>query len=117
MYDDRIFQIGRRIGSSLSLPVAELLENKADREPQHATAQRRNIQALTENLQYRAASVRHTGILLIDDVLTTGATFTACKSILQANLPGVPIWGLFVARRVPEAEPEDVDYGDMPDDD
>jgi hypothetical protein len=119
LHDDRILQVAHRIGTALSLPVAELLENKTDREPQHATAQKRNIQALTENLQYRAPSLaaQPTGILLIDDVLTTGATFTACKSVIQASLPGMPVWGVFVARRVPEAEPEDVDYGDAPEDD
>jgi len=118
-HDDRILQVAQRIGTALSLPIAEMLENKADRDPQHATAQRRNIQALTENLQYRAASLATppTGILLIDDVLTTGATFTACKSVLQRNLPGMPIWGVFVARRVPEAEPDEADYGDAPEDD
>lgn len=119
MYDDRMLQVARRIGTTLSLPVAELLENKADRDPQHATAQRRNIQALTDNLQYRAASLasRPTGILLIDDVLTTGATFTACKSVLQRSLPGMPVWGVFVARRVPQPDPDDVDDGDAPEDD
>jgi predicted amidophosphoribosyltransferase len=115
----RILQVAQRIGVALSLPVAELLENKADREAQHATAQKRNIQALVDNLRYRAAyySTRPTGILLIDDVLTTGATFTACKSVLQANLPGVPVLGVFVARRVPEAQPEGDDFGDVPEDD
>jgi predicted amidophosphoribosyltransferase len=99
--------------------VAELLENTADREPQHASAQRRNIEALTENLQFRsgAAASLVRGILLIDDVLTTGATFTACKSVLERNLPGMPVLGVFVARRVPQPESDDMDYGDLVDGD
>ena len=118
LHDDRILQVANKIGSLLSLPVAELLENRVDRDPQHTSAQRRNIQALEENLQFRSASLaaRPTGILLVDDVLTTGATFTACKSVLQRNLPGMAVWGVFVARRVPEPDPAD-DYEDPPEDD
>jgi predicted amidophosphoribosyltransferase len=40
---------------------------------------------------------------LIDDVLTTGAHFKAAQVILNEALPGVPIVGIFLARRVPEA--------------
>ena len=111
-HDDRILQMAQRIGARLTLPVAELLENKLDREPQHATAHRRNIQALIENLLYRPdlLASQPRGILLVDDVLTTGATFTACKSVLQRNLPGMIVWGVFVARRVPQPDPDGVDF-------
>ncbi len=113
LHDDRILQVARRIGSALSFPFAELLENRADREPQHATDRRRSIRALAENLQYVHVSLaaQPTRILLIDDVLTTGATFRACKSVLREHLPGVAVSGVFVARRV--ADPDD----DAPEDD
>ena len=42
-------------------------------------------------------------ILLCDDVLTTGCHYRAAYTVLQAAFPGVPIIGLFIARRVPEA--------------
>jgi predicted amidophosphoribosyltransferase len=44
-------------------------------------------------------------IALLDDVLTTGAHFVAAKSVLAARFAGVPIRGLFVARRVQDEPP------------
>ena len=41
-------------------------------------------------------------IAVVDDVLTTGAHFKAMQRILNETFPGVPLIGLFLARRVPE---------------
>jgi predicted amidophosphoribosyltransferase len=43
-------------------------------------------------------------IALVDDVLTTGAHFRAACAVVKQVFPNVPIVGLFIARRVPEAE-------------
>jgi hypothetical protein len=114
LHDDRILQVTRRIGSALSLEVAELLENRMDREPQHASKTKRNIQAQIENLRFNGAALATppAGIILVDDVLTTGATFVACKDVLQRSMDGVRVLGLFVARRVPQPEPDPDDFDD-----
>jgi hypothetical protein len=121
LHDDRILQITRRIGSAFSLQVAELLENKVDREPQHASKNKRNIQAQIEHLRFNDAALTTSpaGIVLVDDVLTTGATFVACKSVLQTHMEGIRVLGLFVARRVPQPQPdpEDFDDSELGDDD
>jgi hypothetical protein len=41
---------------------------------------------------------------LFDDVLVTGASFRAGKSILAARFPGVKIYGVFLARRALPAD-------------
>jgi hypothetical protein len=123
LHDDRILQITQRIGAALSLSVAELLENTRDREPQHARKTKRDIQAQIENLRFNGAALATApaGIILVDDVLTTGATFVACKSVLQSNMDGIRVLGLFVARRVPQPEPppvsDDFDDTELGDDD
>lgn len=49
-----------------------------------------------------------TAIAVFDDVLTAGTHFRAMKLTLQERFPGVPVFGIFVARRVfPE-----IDWGD-----
>jgi len=37
---------------------------------------------------------------ILDDVLTAGTHFRAMQTVLSDRFPGVPIIGLFVARRV-----------------
>lgn len=41
-----------------------------------------------------------TSLVVVDDVLTTGAHFKAMKRILNMTFPDVPLIGVFVARRV-----------------
>jgi hypothetical protein len=118
-YDDRMVQIAQIVGQSLSIGVVELLECIADREPQHSSKAKRNIEAQILNLQFNGASIRKRpkGILVLDDVLTTGATFQACKAVLKRELQNVPVAGLFVARRVPQVESDDFDDSDLGDED
>ena len=42
-----------------------------------------------------------TSLVVVDDILTTGAHFKAMKRILNERFPDVPLIGVFVARRVP----------------
>jgi predicted amidophosphoribosyltransferase len=51
-------------------------------------------------------------ILVIDDVLTTGCHFKAMKQVLLNRFPNTAIIGMFIARRVPEADDLD-DFFDL----
>ena len=44
-------------------------------------------------------------IAIVDNVLTTGAHFRTASSVLAARFPAVQIVDLFIARRVPDADP------------
>ncbi|MES2056271.1 MAG: hypothetical protein V4564_10055 [Pseudomonadota bacterium] len=48
---------------------------------------------------------------IVDDVLTAGTHYRAMHTVLAARFPGVPIIGLFVARRVFPEDP--LDFGDL----
>lgn len=112
MYDDRMVQIAQMVGQTLAVDIVELLESIADREPQHASKAKRDVQAQVANLRVnkRLLKTRPKGIVVLDDVLTTGATFQACQTVLERELPDVPVAGLFVARRVPpQDDPDDFD--------
>ena len=43
-------------------------------------------------------------IAIVDDVLTTGAHFRAASTVLAVRFPTAQIVGLFIARRVPDAD-------------
>lgn len=105
-YDDRMTEVARAIAPDAD--VREMIGSLADREPMHATLRRRDPGALRATLKLRPEllSPRPGMIVLIDDVLTTGCSFTVCKSMLTEQMPGIPVIGLFVARRVPPAPSE-----------
>lgn len=59
-----------------------------------------------------AKDVRSKGIVLFDDVLTTGKHFKCCANLIKHQLPKVHILGIFVARCIhadPLAEFEDIE--------
>ncbi|WP_419914633.1 hypothetical protein [Hoeflea sp.] len=53
-----------------------------------------------------------TFIVLCDDVLTTGAHYKGAQMIINGAFPGVPVAGIFIARRVPETIDLVVLFGD-----
>ena len=42
----------------------------------------------------------HTHIVLIDDVITSGAHFAACKRKIRTNYPNMDIVGVFWAKSI-----------------
>lgn len=115
-YDDRMVQVVRAFCDGTALEWRELLITAEDREPAHATDARRDPVALAESLTINPACTKPPGkaVLLFDDVLTTGSTFQACKSVLRAAYPGVKVVGIFIARRaIPRAASLEVDPNDL----
>lgn len=111
LYDDRLTRMLRAIRPSPPLDVRELIIQAAST----AAAHNQDVRPRPEDLAavYRVdqslmAPIPQT-ILLCDDVLTTGCHYRAAHTVLQSVFPGVPIIGLFIARRVPEA----VDFEDF----
>lgn len=105
-FDDRMFQVAKAMGSDVD--VRPLLQCRQSRTAAHLSEDRPGPDVLQKNIEIIDAAVgpEPTGstILLLDDVLVTGATFVACKRILTSSFPSVSVLGLFVARRVPERD-------------
>lgn len=101
-YDDRMLQICMALGAGLD--VRELLEVIESDRASHERDDRPNPDELYANMRVNQALVnpRKETIVVIDDVLTTGAHFVAAKRHLLETYPGARVVGLFVARRKPE---------------
>jgi len=98
-YDTRVADIARMV--SPNADVREIIVAVAARQPLHESEQRLTPDQLIAMLQIQEAlcnPVPH-NIILIDDVITTGCSFVACSTLLQTRFPGVPISGIFAARR------------------
>lgn len=99
-YDSRMADIARMI--SPQVDVREMIDTVAVRPSLHESDQRLSPAQLMATLQINEAMCAPApqNIILIDDVITTGCSFVACSTLLQARFPGVPISGIFAARRV-----------------
>jgi len=63
---------------------------------------RPTVEELVQNMEIaeELAEPRPTHIGIFDDVITAGVHFRAMTRVLNNRFPGVPLVGLFVARRV-----------------
>lgn len=98
-YDQAVL-LAHAAGRRLGLPVLPALARRRATAAQHALgrgARAANVGHAFELAPQAAALVRGRWIVLVDDILTTGATLEACATVLrQAGAPAVS--GLVVAR-------------------
>jgi hypothetical protein len=105
MYDDRLIQMLQVLGTGLQLDVREIISQRESTEAAHSTEVRPRVDELCDNYVIDETLVdpppRVIGV--IDDVLTTGSHFKAAQRLLRRRFPNVRIYGIFVARRVPDS--------------
>jgi hypothetical protein len=105
MYDDRLMQMLRVLGTGLQLDIREMIAQRESTEAAHSTEARPRVDELRDNYVIDESLVdpppRVIGV--IDDVLTTGSHFKAAQLLLRSRFPAIKIYGIFVARRVPDS--------------
>ena len=110
-YDDRMLSLLNGIArqAHVKADIRELIVQTEDTEAFHSRDDRRDPVEIESRYMVDEGATNPTPkvIGLFDDLLTTGAHFRAAHSLFAKRFPGVPIVGIFVARRViPEAEAE-----------
>ncbi len=105
LYDDRLVKMLRRIRPSPPVDIRELVVQIESTRAVHDSETRPSPAELESRytLDQTLLSPTPQLIVIVDDVLTTGAHFRAVKAVLERTFPGVSVIGLFIARRVPEA--------------
>lgn len=105
MYDDRLIQMLQVLGTGLQLDIREMIAQRRSTGAAHSTEARPRVDELRDNYLIDEALVdpppRVIGV--IDDVLTTGSHFKAAQLLLRSRFPAVKVYGIFVARRVPDS--------------
>jgi|SRR5580704_6445622 hypothetical protein len=100
LYDDRVVQILSGLGEDVD--VRDAVTQGESYDPSHALEVRLGPDELYQlyELDDEYLEPLPTSLVIVDDVLTTGAHFKAMKRLLNEAFPEVPIIGVFVARRV-----------------
>jgi len=98
-YDDRMVRIARGTGCR---DVRELLVQTVTIPSFHSSGQRRSVSQLIQNWEIDQDLVAPTPqvIVILDDVLTTGAHFKAAVQMLGGRFENVRMVGVFYARRI-----------------
>lgn len=98
-FNDRLDAVASKLGSlSQNYDIQFCLDTIEERTPSH-TGGTRNPAEIIKNTRWATpAKTPNHNIILIDDVLTTGAHFRAYKDIILKNLPNSNVLGLFLAR-------------------
>ena len=102
--DDRMFRILRRMG--VGLDIRKLLEMTGSTATGEIGSLRSGPDVLYEHMRVVLALTEPQPklIVLVDDLLTTGANFIAAKRRLQQLMPDVPICGMFIARKLLDSD-------------
>ena len=108
-YDPRMLQVAKAIGNDVD--ARPILMTVSSREPVSLSEKSRSVDSIKSNTcidesQVELRPVSKT-IIVIDDMITTGATFIACKRLLMERFGDVEVYGLFIVRRVPLDSSED----------
>lgn len=101
-YDDRMRRIVERLVAGTEFDWRELLVATENRIQRRVTSARLSPAELAFmiGIDARLARPPPSKVILVDDLVTTGATFKVCKLVLQNAFPGIEVIGWFIARRV-----------------
>jgi hypothetical protein len=104
LYDDRMTKVLRAVSTEPPVDCRELIIQRESTGAVHDSADRLGPGDIFElySLDPDLLAPAPTKIVVVDDVLTTGAHFKAAQRVLRETFD-VPIVGCFIARRVPEA--------------
>lgn len=99
-FDDRLMRVVSQAAEATGLAWLPLFDVHQDVVPSHVGGTR-NVTALQSNitLNYDGSTLApFEVILLIDDMITTGAHYVACRDLLQREVPHAQIAGIFWAK-------------------
>ena len=104
MHDDRMVKMIRAMDQANPVDCRELIVQAESMAAAHESDTRPGPDELCARYSVDQSLIepQPTFIIVVDDLITTGAHFTAAKRVLRGVFPAVSVVGYFVARRVPE---------------
>jgi hypothetical protein len=106
-YDPRLDEVLRTLQKlNPKIIVERPIEIAVSHRPVH-TGGERGVEAFYEFLRWRGLREPTEELILVDDVITTGAHFKACQRLILEHHPGMKVYGVFWAKVIwPETDME-----------
>ena len=106
LHDDRVTRMLRAMWSGQAVDVREIVVQEESTDAAHEALARPTPQQIAAGYRIDGALAipKPAVIAIVDDVLTTGAHFRAASTVLTARFPAAQVFGLFITRRVPDAD-------------
>jgi hypothetical protein len=103
LYDDRIVQVALQVAEAVEMVRwSPILYRTRDVESHHMSSSARDTEKIYRDLPlnepFASSFLEDTPLVLIDDVLTSGAHFTAAKRRLEARFSNTRVGGIFWAK-------------------
>jgi predicted amidophosphoribosyltransferase len=99
-YDDRMSRIVRAVCQGKNADVRELIIQREGYDASHAQGSGERLKPhQLEAIYELSAPPPRPVVILVDDVLTTGAHFVAARSVILEQHPDTRVIGFFMARR------------------
>jgi len=105
LYDDRLAQVLQAIWPGQGTDIREMVVQPTSTDAVHDRDDRPTPAELETRyvIEQRLTHPKPQAFAVVDDMITTGAHYVAIRNILRRVYPDIPIMGIFIARRVPEA--------------
>lgn len=102
-YDDRVHRVAKKVADRIAqISYKPIVKTSVDREAKHKTSTLRDPDDIYSTLSFNpddATDYDETiKIIVLDDVLTSGASFEAMRRLLEENLSNPQIVGIFWAK-------------------
>ncbi len=102
-HDQRMLQVAKVIRKDVDArPILETIETRV---PMSRSTSFRSPQLIKASMRVNeeVVALRQVAkaLIVLDDMITTGTTFVACKELLKERFGDVQVYGIFIVRRVP----------------
>lgn len=91
--------LARSLGQELDLPVLDLLQRSKATARQHGLGKAARLHNLRGAFALRPGARAPSGLILVDDILTTSATLESCAQVLKTG-GAASVYGFAIAREV-----------------
>lgn len=101
-YDDRMDKVCLILKNNVNIQILEPIRRKSSRLARHTMSDKRDIDTEYNELEWISDELGNLDngnatVIILDDVITSGASYKACKKIIHEHYPNLEVYGVFWA--------------------